>query len=79
MGKDMTNVVEMEPQKRQEIAKRILIYLGLAQIDNASHIAEALRADVREVQDVLIELDDSGDLLMRNGIYRLSEARKLKI
>jgi predicted transcriptional regulator len=79
MGKNMTNVVEMAPQKRQEIAKRILIYLGLAQIDSASHIAESLRADVREVQDVLIELDDSGDLLMRNGIYRLSEARKLKI
>jgi hypothetical protein len=75
----MNNVVEMAPQKRQEIAKRILIYLGLAQIDNALHIAEALRADVREVQDVLIELDDSGDLLMRNGIYRLSEARRLKI
>jgi hypothetical protein len=75
----MNNVVEMAPQKRQEIAKRILIYLGLAQIDNALHIAEALRADLREVQDVLIELDDSGDLLMRNGIYRLSEARRLKI
>jgi hypothetical protein len=75
----MTNVVDMTPQKRQEIAKRILIYLGLAQINSAFHIAEALRADVREVQDVLIELDDSGDLLMRNGIYRLSEARRLKI
>jgi hypothetical protein len=75
----MNNVVEMAPQKRQEIAKRILIYLGLAQIDNALHIAEALRAELREVQDVLIELDDSGDLLMRNGIYRLSEARRLKI
>jgi hypothetical protein len=75
----MTNVVEMAPQKRQEIAKRILIYLGLAQFDNASHIAEALHADLREVHDVLIELDDSGDLLMRNGIYRLSEARRLKI
>jgi hypothetical protein len=69
----------MTPQERQEMARRIFIYLDVAQAANALHIAEALLADLRKVIDLLIELDDSGDLLMRNGIYRLSEARKLKI
>jgi hypothetical protein len=69
----------MTPQDRQEMARRIFIILDVARIGNASYIADTLEADVLKVQDVLIELDDSGDLLMRNGIYRLSEARKLKI
>ena len=69
----------MTPQQRQEMARRIFIYLDVAQTANTSYIADALEADVLEVQDALIELDDSGDLLMRNGIYRLSEARRLKI
>jgi hypothetical protein len=69
----------MTRQERQEMARRIFIILDVAQIGNAAYIADTLEADVLRVQDVLIELDDSGDLLMRNGIYRLSEARKLKI
>jgi hypothetical protein len=72
-------VKAMTPQERQEMARRIFIILDVARIGNVAYIADTLEADLLEVQDVLIELDDSGDLLMRNGIYRLSEARRLKI
>ena len=43
---------------------------------SAVEIAEATKADPAEVQATLIEMDDAGDVLMRNGWYRLSERAK---
>ena len=43
---------------------------------SAVEIAEATKADPAEVQATLIEMDDAGDVLMRNGWYRLSEHAK---
>lgn len=42
----------------------------------ATEIAETIKADPAEVQATLIEMDDAGDVLMRNGWYRLSEHGK---
>ena len=42
----------------------------------ATEIAETIDADPAEVQATLIEMDDAGDVLMRNGWYRLSEHAK---
>ena len=43
---------------------------------SAAEIAEATKADPAAVQATLIEMDDAGDVLMRNGWYRLSERAK---
>jgi predicted transcriptional regulator len=39
----------------------------------AQEIADDINATSADVQAVLIEMDDAGDVLMRNGWYRLSE------
>jgi predicted transcriptional regulator len=39
----------------------------------AQEIADDINATSSDVQTVLIEMDDAGDVLMRNGWYRLSE------
>ena len=54
----------------------ILSYLRQAGGD-AADIAQVLGASAREVQNILHTLDDSGHVIMRNGLYRLSEAYKL--
>ena len=43
---------------------------------SAVEIAETIDADPAEVQATLIEMDDAGDVLMRNGWYRMSEHAK---
>lgn len=43
---------------------------------SALFLAQATGNPPREVQDVLINMDDAGDVIMRNGIYRLSERIK---
>jgi predicted transcriptional regulator len=39
----------------------------------AQEIADDINATSAHVQAALIEMDDAGDVLMRNGWYRLSE------
>jgi hypothetical protein len=41
-----------------------------------AYFASDLGLGKREVQNMLIEMDDEGDLLMKNGWYRLSERAK---
>lgn len=44
--------------------------------NNAKDIAELLGLNPKAVQYTLIEMDDAGEVLMRNGWYRLSEKAK---
>lgn len=56
----------------------ILIYLFKVQAASAGEIAQVTGYSPRAVQDMLIKMDDDGDVLMKNGFYRLSEVAKLR-
>ena len=61
--------------------QEILIYLFQNEGASAGTIAQEIGGHPREVQDLLIQMDDAGEVLMKNGIYRISEvarARALK-
>lgn len=51
----------------------ILLYLFGEHSASAESIARDLGQPRGEVQRTLIQMDDAGEVLMRNGIYRLSE------
>jgi predicted transcriptional regulator len=50
----------------------ILIYLFGVQSASAGEISQNTGNHPREVQEMLIEMDDAGDVIMKNGMYRLS-------
>jgi predicted transcriptional regulator len=56
----------------------ILVYLFTAHSASAGEIAQGISAHPREVQDLLIEMDDDNEVIMRNGFYRLSELSRAK-
>jgi predicted transcriptional regulator len=58
---------------------KIINYLSVFSLANADQIAMDLGLGPREVQETLIEMDDDGSLLMKNGLYRLSEVTRKKL
>jgi hypothetical protein len=58
---------------------QILTYFRIIPAASAEMVTSELGLDPREVQDMLIQMDDDGDLLMRNGFYRLSEMAKKRV
>lgn len=50
----------------------ILIYLFGVQAASAGDISLNTGNHPREVQDLLIQMDDAGEVIMKNGMYRLS-------
>lgn len=54
-------------------------YLRIIPSASAEMIANDLRLPQREVQEALHQMDDDGDVIMRNGWYRLSEAARFGI
>lgn len=50
----------------------ILICLFRVQSASAGEVAQMVGKHPRNVQELLIEMDDDGDVLMKNGMYRLS-------
>lgn len=58
--------------------QNILIYLFSNNGASAGDIALNTGHHPREVQDLLIQMDDVGDVIMKNGMYRLSEVSRLR-
>ena len=54
----------------------ILSYLRIIPAANTDMIARELGLPHRAVQDTLHQMDDDGDVFLRCGWYRLSEAAK---
>jgi len=54
----------------------ILAYLRIIPAANTDMIARELGLSHRDVQDTLHRMDDDGDVFLRCGWYRLSEAAK---
>ena len=52
--------------------QEILIYLFNVDRASAGEIAQVTGDSPREVQKLLIQMDDDGEVLMRNGYYCLS-------
>lgn len=59
-----------------DIERDILTCIEIVGATDADDLTNILGESPRAVQDALIQLDDAGYLLMRNGWYRLSEAYK---
>jgi predicted transcriptional regulator len=58
------------------LEKDILHCIGVVGATDADDLSNILGESPRAIQNALINLDDAGHLLMRNGWYRLSEAQK---
>jgi hypothetical protein len=58
------------------LRETLLAYFAIVPSACADMAASDLGLGQREVQDMLHKLDDEGDLLMKNGWYRLSERAK---
>lgn len=56
----------------------ILIYLFSNSGASAGDVALNTGHHPREVQDLLIQMDDDGDVIMKGGMYRLSEVSRLR-
>ena len=54
----------------------MLIYLFGIYSSSAGQVAQITGYQPREVQEMLIEMDDAGDVIMKNGMYRLSEVAR---
>lgn len=52
-------------------------YLRIIPSANAEMMAQELPH--REVQEVLHQMDDDGEVILRSGWYRLSEAAKMRL
>ena len=52
--------------------QEILIYLFNVDRASAGEIAQVTGDSPRDVQNLLIQMDDDGEVLMRGGYYRLS-------
>jgi len=67
----------MTTQSRlSDLERDILSCLDIVGTTDADDLANILGASPRAVQDALHRLDDAGHVLMRLGMYRLSEAHK---
>jgi hypothetical protein len=58
------------------LRETLLAYFAIVPSACADMAASDLGLGKREVQNMLIEMDDDGFLLMKNGWYRLSERAK---
>jgi DNA-binding transcriptional regulator PaaX len=54
-------------------------YLRIIPCANAEMMAQELGLSQREVQQTLHQMDDNGEVIMRQGWYRLSEAAKIRL
>lgn len=57
----------------------LLSYLRIIPAASADMMAQELGLSHREVQETLIQMDDDGDVIMRGGWYRISEAAKMRL
>jgi len=59
-----------------KLHQNILAALTQAEVLTTTEIAKAVNAHRDLVQEALHDLDDEGQVIMRNGLYRASEAAK---
>lgn len=57
-----------------KLRDRIITLLNYIPGGDAHMIAEDLQEDSYQVQLILHRMDDDGDVIMRNGFYRLSKS-----
>jgi len=55
----------------------LLRYLRIIPAADAEMMARDLGLSQREVQETLHKMDDDGDVILRHGWYRISEAEKM--
>ena len=66
-------------EHRKPTRKEILAYMTMAPTTNADELAQCFGWSPRETQDLLIQMDDDGDVIMRNGIYKISARSRNEI
>lgn len=58
---------------------RIIASLSAGQRLSAAEIAQECAIPPKEAQTLLHDMDDAGEVLLRCGLYRLSQAAKAKM
>ena len=58
------------------LRETLLAYFAIVPSACSDMVASDLGLSQREVQEMLHKMDDDGDLLMKNGWYRISERAK---
>lgn len=66
-------------ENRKPTRKQIMTYLTMAPTANADELAQCFDWSSRETQELLIEMDDDGEVIMRNGIYKISAKSRSEI
>jgi predicted transcriptional regulator len=66
----------IKTNRLSSLERDILHCIEIVGATDADDLSNILGESPRAVQDALIKLDDAGYVLMRNGIYRVSEAHK---
>ena len=56
---------------------QLLTYLRMVPAASAEMMAQELDLPQPEVQEALHQMDDDGDVILRQGWYRISEAAKM--
>lgn len=57
--------------------EQLLAYLRMIPAASAEMMAQEMVLSPREVQETLHRMDDDGDVILRLGWYRISEAAKM--
>jgi predicted transcriptional regulator len=57
----------------------ILTYLRIVPAASAEMMAQELEQPQDQIQAALHNMDDDGDVILRQGWYRLSEAAKIRL
>lgn len=58
---------------------KLKVYLRFNPSASAEMMAQELGLSPREVQETLHQMDDEGEVIMRQGWYRISEAAKMRL
>ena len=59
--------------------KQILTFLAMVPTSTADELAQLFGWSPRETQDLLHKMDDDDQVMMRNGIYKISEKSRNEI
>ena len=62
--------------EQEKITKQILIFLLANQRASTKQISTAISQPLQKTQSILIDMDDMGFVLMKNGFYSISEAER---
>jgi len=71
-------IMLMKSVNKTNDRNRIAALMRVSSVLTVGEVANITGISTLEAQDILITMDDDGDVLMRNGFYRASQLLKSK-